>query len=58
MSQLFVQAIGFPSAHIAEPKGLSINVIVPAGTKPDAKLPVAVVSLDNRFHVYPLRMRL
>ena len=53
-----MQAIGFPSAHIAEPKGLSINVIVPAGTKPDAKLPVAVVSLDNRFHVYPLHMRL
>ena len=33
-------------------QGLSINVIVPTGTKPDAKLPVAVVSAPfSRLHM-------
>ena len=44
----------FPDIDRTETEGLSINVVVPAGTKPGAKLPVAVVSATQLSHVVAL----
>ena len=44
-------AIPSSDADGTEPVGLSINVVVPAGTEPGAKLPVAVVSIVD-YHIY------
>ena len=45
--------VRLPDTDGIELEGLSVNVVVPTGTKPGANLPVAVVSTIIDYHMLP-----